>query len=103
MASTSISSPMRALRIARTESTKSVNAGGVAAWEQPATDAGVELELTWRAQPNARDAHKALNNKPRGKDGFWRSGGAKASAPGGFGVAQLDINCRCHYTPRIVR
>jgi HK97 family phage portal protein len=103
MASTRISSPMRALRIARTESNRSVNAGGVSAWEQQAEAAGVELVLTWSAAPNARNEHKALNGIERGKDGYWRSGNAKAAHPGGFGVAGLDINCRCHYTPRIIR
>lgn len=103
MASTRISSPMRALRIARTESNRSVNAGGVAAWEQQAEEAGVQLVLKWSAAPNARDEHKALNGVDRGADGYWRSGNAKAAHPGGFGVAGLDINCRCHYTPRIIR
>ena len=103
MSSTRISSPMRALRIARTESNRSVNAGGIAAWEKQAADAGVDLVLTWSAAPNARDEHKALNGVERGADGYWRSGTAKAAHPGGFGVAGLDINCRCHYTPRIIR
>ena len=103
MASTRISSPMRALRIARTESNRSTNAGGVTAWEQQAEDAGVDLVLTWSAAPNARDEHKALNGVERSKDGYWRSGKAKAAHPGGFGVAGLDINCRCHFTPRIIR
>jgi hypothetical protein len=102
MASTNISSPMRALRIARTESNRSTNAGGIAAWEQQAADAGVEVVFRWRAQPNARDSHKALHNQPRSEDGYWHSGGAKAKSPGGFGVAGLDINCRCHYTPEVI-
>ena len=96
-------SPQRSLMISRTEATRSVNAGGVSAWEQQAADAGVEVRFRWRAQPNARTAHKALNNKIRDADGYWRSGTAKAASPGGFGVAALDINCRCHFTPEIIR
>ena len=106
MSSTSISSPMRALRIARTEATKSVNAGGVAAWETQAEAAGVELVLTWRAQPNAREAHKRLNGKERGPDGVWTVGNNKATAPGSFegpNSAELNINCRCFYTPKVIR
>ena len=107
MASTSISSPMRALRIARTEATKSVNAGGVAAWEQQAEAAGVELVLTWRAAPDARDAHKRLNGKVRDKkSGRWKSGMNSATSPGNFtgpNSAELNINCRCFYTPRVIR
>ena len=91
----------RALKIARTESTKSINAAGVNAWEQMADEAGVELELKWKAQPGAREEHAALNGKVRGDDGFWEIDGAKASAPGGFGVAGLDINCRCTFLPSV--
>lgn len=96
----------RALRIARTETTKSVNAGGIAAWEQQAADAGVGVEFKWQAQPGARAAHKKLNNVVRGIDGFWESGDAKAKGPGQFegpGEAGLNINCRCTFTPRIIR
>mgnify|MGYP003645313005 CR=1 FL=1 len=91
----------RALKIARTESTRSVNAAGVNAWEQMAAEADVELELKWKAQPGARSAHANLNGVARGDDGYWEVDGAKASAPGGFGVGSLDINCRCTFLPSV--
>ena len=91
----------RARRIARTEATKSTNAGGVAAWEKQAADAGMTLDLTWEAAPDARDAHAELHGTDRGPDGVWEYDGATAEYPGGFGVGELDINCRCTYTPKV--
>mgnify|MGYP003147939816 CR=1 FL=1 len=97
----------RALAISRTETTKSVNAGGISAWEQQAADAGVEVIFRWNAQPGARTAHAALNNEPRGEDGYWHSGGAKAKSPGSFEgsskiTAALNINCRCNFKPEVI-
>ena len=91
----------RALMIARTEATQAVNAAGVNAWEQMADEADMTVDFTWKAQPGARDAHKALNGVVRGEDGHWESGTAKAKWPGGFGVGSLDINCRCTYLPKV--
>ena len=91
----------RALKIARTESTRSVNAAGINAWEQMSDQADAKLELTWKAQPGARPAHAALNGVARGEDGVWETDGFTASAPGGFGVGHLDINCRCTFLPSV--
>ena len=91
----------RALRVARTEATRSVNAAGVNAWEQMAAEADMDLVLTWKAQPGARDSHASLNGTPRGEDGFWSYDGNKAKAPGQFGIASLDINCRCTFLPEV--
>ena len=97
-------SAQRSLTIARTESTRAVNAAGVNAWEQMAAQLDMEVEFKWKSQPGARDAHKELNGKVRGEqgvEGHWVSGVASAEAPGQFGVASLDINCRCTYLPRV--
>ena len=94
----------RALRVARTETTKTVNAGTRRTYEEMATR-GIELEMVWMASPGARDAHRDLDNEtaepgekfvvPKGKHA-----GARAAYPGGFGVAALDINCRCTIVSR---
>ncbi len=94
----------RALRIARTESTRSVNAGGVMAWESAASDADLEVKFRWLAQSGARDEHAALHNKLRGSDGYWYAGGVKAKSPGSFTgdsklAAAMNINCRCTFVP----
>ena len=99
-------SPARALAIARTESTRAVNAGGVKTWESAAAQAGVVVNFRWLSQPGARDEHAKLHNKLREPDGFWYGGGVKGSAPGNFvgskkATAAMNINCRCTFTPEI--
>lgn len=99
-------SATRALRVARTETTKSVNAGAVTAWQTQADAAGVRVEFTWMAAFDARDSHLELDGTTRAEDGYWQYGAAQAQAPGGFegpGSAGLNINCRCTFTPRIIR
>lgn len=110
MASTSISSPMRARRIARTEATKSVNAGGVAAWERQASEAGVSVDFYWDAAPDAREkpygGHRVLDGVKRGEDGRWKLGSNSTVAPGqwtGPNDAALNINCRCTFRPKVNR
>ena len=94
----------RALAIARTEATKSVNAAGINAWEQMSDNAGVDLELKWKAQPGARDTHARLNGTVRGDDGYWTIDGMKSKGPGEFegaGSAGQNINCRCTFLPSV--
>ena len=100
--------PARALTIARTESTRAVNAGGVSAWQQASDAVGLEVRFKWltAGDENVRDEHRALHNKNRGEDGFWYAGGVKASAPGNFVgdsklTAGMNINCRCTFIPEI--
>ena len=92
----------RALRIARTEATKSVNMAGIQAWEQSVPE-GQSVEFVWltAGDEHVRDSHKRLNGKVRGKDGKWRIGIDSASYPGGFSSAANTVNCRCTYLPRI--
>ena len=94
-------SPSRARMIARTEATRSVNAASVNAWEQMTDNAGLEVEFTWFAQPGARDSHAALHGEKRNDEGYFEVNGSKAKHPGGFGVAGLDINCRCRTLPEV--
>jgi hypothetical protein len=99
-------SPERALRVARTETTKSISAAKRGTYDQLA-DKGIEMELVWMAAPGARDAHELLDNAPPiqpGETFVIPSGefaGESADHPGGFGRAALDINCRCTIVSRI--
>ncbi|QDP65635.1 MAG: putative portal protein [Prokaryotic dsDNA virus sp.] len=98
--------PDRALRIARTEATRSVNAGGVLAWESAAGNVGLEVKFRWLSQSGARPEHAALHNTLRGDDGYWYAGGVKAPSPGNFEgsaklAAAMNINCRCTFVPEI--
>lgn len=61
------------------------------------TDAGLTVTKTWRGvmDERERDPHVALEGVTVPYDGNFEIGGFKAPAPGLFGVAELDCNCRC--------
>lgn len=99
-------SPARALTIARTESSRALNAGTATAYEQ-AANMGIPMLVEWVKAPiptkpershrllhGARVAPGAMFVIPSGEDM-----GAAAAFPGGFGIARQDINCRCRTKP----
>jgi hypothetical protein len=105
-------SPMRALRIARTESARAVAEGAQMAYQQAAMD-GVDFELEWStAGFNERPEHKALDGQRVAPGGLFvvpvslrgdpSLTGRTAPGPTLFNVPALDINCRCTLLP-IVR
>ena len=102
-------SAKRALRIARTETTKAVNASTRQTYEEYA-NRGVEIEMVWLAAPDARTSHQALDGETAEPgqqfvvptDGGLHAG-AKAAYPGGFGNGGLDINCRCTIAAKVKR
>lgn len=61
-----------------------------------------DLEKVWNCRfENSRDAHKEMHKQIADKDGyFYAPTGERTKAPGGFGVAKLDINCHCYLTIR---
>jgi hypothetical protein len=85
-----------ALRIAQTETHRNMMAGQYAA-EKAAQAKGVKARRMWVASldDKTRQTHASLDGKYEDDDGYFHSGGYKAIAPGHFGVASLDINCRC--------
>ena len=100
-------SPMRALRIARTETTRSLNAGNIEAMKA-ARDKGVELQKEWISARDSkvRSTHQAkadgsgLDGKRVGLDEqFTSSSGATGNGPGQMGSASENINCRCTAIP----
>lgn len=96
--------PARALRIARTEATSAVSAGTTHAWRATAAEQDVAIQKRWLARPSSRAAHQTLDRMTVGlHDRFivpsGPNQGAGADAPGGFGVAALDINCTCGLAP----
>lgn len=99
-------SPMRSLRIARTETTRSVNAGSQAAWQTVATDTGITIRMEWLSARDSevRDEHRELDGQIINLGGTFtiESGpyaGKKASGPGDFDDAALVCNCRCTTLP----
>lgn len=84
------------LRIVRTEGTRAANAGQTAAYDE-AEEMGIEFDRIWVAtlDGRTRDSHQSLDGQKADKEGYFYYAGERAKHPGGFGVASLDINCRC--------
>lgn len=85
----------RALMIAKTEVARSSN------WaSREVQKAGGVTRREWVAQPDARDAHAEMDGQEVGIDeAFVAPSGERTMYPGGFGVAELDANCRCSTRP----
>ena len=85
----------RATRIARTEVIGGSNFAKYAGYKQ----SGLVEKKQWIATEsdwdNVRDEHQALHNDIVALDEPWSIDGSTTMHPGGFGVAHLDINCRC--------
>ena len=99
-------SPARALTIARTESSRALNAGTATAYGQ-AADMGIPLMVEWVKAPIPalpERSHRRLHGVRVAPGGMFviPSGedmGAGAPFPGKFGIARQDINCRCRTKP----
>lgn len=89
--------PMRrAKTIARTEASRvQEQATFDAAQEAKAAGADVVKQWSSRRDVNTRDAHRMLDGQIREVDEPFTVDGREAMHPHGFGVAELDINCRC--------
>lgn len=64
---------------------------------------GIAMEEVWYSQllPTTREAHRELDGKTADKDGVFHVQGMTAEYPGGFGIANQDINCHCTIEQRI--
>ena len=101
-------SAARALRVARTETTRSVNAGSQYAWQTVAGDSGLTIQKEWLSARDGevREEHRQLDGQvvPLGGTFMIESGefaGRKASGPGDFDHAALVVNCRCTVLPKV--
>lgn len=88
----------RARVISRTEITRASNYGT----DEALKEAGVQRRQ-WLAtfDGNVRDRHAALDGQVRDIGDPFEIDGMRAMYPGDFGVAAMDINCRCGVTPVI--
>lgn len=101
-------SPARALTIARTESARALNAGSLQAYND-AANLGIDVKVEWLRAPRVLEpdrSHRRCHGQKVAPGGLFviPSGedvGATATAPGGFGIARQDINCRCATRPVI--
>ena len=90
----------RSTVIARTEV---LNSSNFATWSAH-RQSGVVSIREWLATKDdrVRDAHAMMDGQRRGiNNPFTAPGGATAMYPGGFGIAELDIQCRCTTIPVI--
>lgn len=91
----------KAMRIVRTEANRAINRGFQNVTEEASdlllnSDYVEVKEWCSMEDESVRDTHQHLNGKKiHALDQFTSKSGAKASCPGGFGVAKEDINCRC--------
>lgn len=89
----------RALMIARTEIAGASNFASHEGYKQ----AGIE-QKEWQSTQDelVRETHQALDGQVQDiNDPFQSESGATAQYPGGFGVPEEDINCRCGVLPRV--
>lgn len=94
----------RALRIARTETTTALEEGASLGYDD-AAKAGVKFELEWLTarDPSVRESHRPMDRQTQPPGGQFTSGaGHKTTAPGAFGIAAEDIQCRCTRVPKII-
>jgi HK97 family phage portal protein len=101
-------SASRSLLVARTETTRSVNAGSSYAWQLASADGDLVIEREWLSARDSetRDAHRELDGQVAPLGGFFtistgEHAGKKASGPGEFDHPALVCNCRCTLLPRI--
>ncbi len=88
----------KSIRVAQTEAHRIKS---VARFEsmQYAQAKGIELKKKWIStlDKKTRDRHQKLDGQTVDLDQPFKSGGAEAMHPGGFGKASEDINCRCTF------
>lgn len=97
-------SDARANLIARTESTRAVNAATVAAYNE-AMQQGINLQKEWlsSADDKVRETHEKLDGAVVGvNDNFVTSDGNEGIAPASFDVPSEDCNCRCTIIPVVL-
>ena len=90
----------RAERIARTETGSAMNAANLSAYQI----SGMVDEKEWLAtqDESTRETHSQMDGDVVPIMGTFTSpSGAKAQAPGQFGVAEEDLQCRCTIIPKV--
>jgi SPP1 gp7 family putative phage head morphogenesis protein len=84
-----------AIRVIRTESTRNFSEGNLYAYDQ-ARKNGIEGVETWLStfDGRTRDNHAKLNGQ-EANNGLFKIDGLESRGPGLWGIASMDIACRC--------
>jgi len=95
-------SEKRAQRIAQTETTKAINTATNEAYQLFEEQENVKVLKEWISSRDdkVREEHAALDDaEPIPVADQFEIDGYRAQAPASFGVASMDINCRCTIAP----
>lgn len=86
----------KAIRIVQTETHRAQSQGTQAAFEE-AAEKGLVFKRVWVStlDGRTRDRHRVLDGQKVDHDQPFKMAGMQAMYPGGFGIAEMDINCRC--------
>lgn len=86
------------MRVADTDSHRLYNVGAFDTANTAEKKEGIKAYKVWRTMEDdkVRDEHRYLEGQRVPLDAkFYAEDGSSTYYPGGFGVPQLDINCRC--------
>lgn len=92
------------LRIVRTETHRAQQAGLKAGFDEVKRSAkrkGIDLKEVWISTKDmrTRDSHQSMDGEVADEDGMFtligKNAGVKVPFPGGTGIAEEDIHCRC--------
>jgi SPP1 gp7 family putative phage head morphogenesis protein len=86
----------KAILVARTEGGRVRSQADLAVEEQASKT--VRLTKVWMSSldTRVRKSHRKLDGQKADKDGYYHYGKWKSKAPRLWGVASMDIQCRCH-------
>ncbi|MGE7839596.1 phage minor head protein [Lysinibacillus sp. NPDC093712] len=86
----------KAILVARTEGGRVRSQADLAVEEQASNTA--RLTKVWMSSldTRVRKSHRKLDGQKADKDGYYHYGALKSKAPRLWGVASMDIQCRCH-------
>jgi SPP1 gp7 family putative phage head morphogenesis protein len=92
----------KAIRIVQTETGRAQSQGTQAAFEK-ASKEGLLLKKVWVStlDGRTRDRHRSLDGQKVEIDQPFKMSGMQAMYPRGWGVPEMDINCRCTHRAEI--
>ncbi len=85
----------KARRVARTESGRAQTLGRLKSGEQASQYADLTKYWLSEMDKRTRRAHRDLDDRKADDEGYFNYRGMKARGPSLWGVASMDINCRC--------
>lgn len=93
----------KAIRVVRTETHRVQNQARDRAFDQ-AKEKGIKTRKIWVAtlDGDTRDTHQDLDGQVADENGYFHYRGMRTRYPGGWGSAEMDINCRCTIRSEIV-